>query len=255
MNKLFSQAWVMVVVSVLGGYASADTQIVADDYKPNWQIGDAWTVQTVSRLSHTSSNPSVVAKWQFRVVGQTSIGTRLQFQVGVSMISPVRQLDVVTFYADASTFSLSSVEARVRMAGRDVWLTESYGRDSGQLSPVIATMSPLPIAMPLFHGQAKGAETYTYLLTGKELLTKNAQLSFRHWVRQTIQRPDPQALHSVESIELTKSVDQPNLVEVTISDSRRVRQIWQANMPWPILTEDGTTTATLIDVQRRGGGP
>src|SRR5262249_21406988 len=132
-------------------------------------------------------------------------------------------------------------------------VTESYDFN-GQSAPVMSPLTSIPLDMPLLSaGTAKsatGATKFSYSTVsgpgGKKAL---GDVGFAVEISQDVNEVKPDAVKDLIPPDFSKDVSTKPIKEVKLStEDRNVRQLWKDDMPWPVYSNNGTTTSKLKSV-------
>ena len=227
-----------------------------DQVKPKWNLGDGWVVETATLPIQVRGNLAQMARsrpiqWQFTVQKYEKVIGDDCYRVVVRCLLPGPKQPTTVLWIDSKTQTLRQVQTEVPVAGQFRMLTESYEFRGGQRSPVLAPLTALPVDLPFFQGnKTKGLEKFTYEANvgpaGKKAL---GDLGFAYEVEQDVSEPSAQHVKSLVPDTFTKDLNTRPVVEVRLrGPGRQVRQLWQAGQPWPIYTDNGTTTSRLVKV-------
>ncbi|MBI1902423.1 MAG: hypothetical protein HYS13_15080 [Planctomycetia bacterium] len=223
---------------------------------PQWQVGDRWTVETTSRqiqARHPTGGQQQTQKlqWQFSVAGTDRLADRDCHRVEVTCQAQGQQQPTVTFWVDQKTQVLRQVQTRLPTVGGFRTMTESFDFPDGRQSPVLPALTALPIDLPAFvQGQAKESGKFTYESVSGPAGTKDpGALGFLVEVEQQVAAADAEGVKGLLADDFAKNLEERPVVEVKIHGARRqVRQLWQRGAPWPVYSDNGTTSARLVKV-------
>ena len=165
------------------------------------------------------------------------------------------------FWLDRNSFALRRITTYLPVPGGFSEMTMSYDSPSGQPTPILGPFSALPIDTPVLYAGAKGLRTFSYTshfgaVQRKEL----GDVGFAHQVEQRISdvpKDEVRKLfgrHFTKSLvddAFSKSLTARPVAEVRLkSQGREIRQLWQAQRPWPIYCDNGYTVSRLISAER-----
>ncbi len=242
-----------------------------DGLVPRWEAGDRWVVETVSRPLHVraEASPTVYApplRWQFDVSPSKKPLSKDCFCVEVRCEGDVARTAKTVFWLDRNSFSLRQITICLPIVGGFEEMTMSYDSGSGQPAPILGPLSALPIDTPMLYAGTKGMQTFSYTsYCGARERKELGDIGFAHQVEQEILEVPQDEVARLLSQHFTKSLvedpfaksltDRP-VTEVRLkSQGREIRQLWQANRPWPIYCDNGYTVSRLVSVDRKEGQP
>ncbi len=228
----------------------------ADRLVPQWHLGDRWIVETTTRPLQVRSDPALVAtsraiQWQFSVQRYEKSLSDDCYRLEVRCLESKQPRPVTVLWIDRQTLALRQLQTQLPTPDGFRTITQSYEFTAGQPSPVLGPLTALPIDLPLFRaGQAKGMETFTYETHSGPRGTKAVgDVGFAYHVKQQIAPADADEAKTLVGESLAKGLQQKPLVEVRIvGPQRRVRQLWQPGLPWPVYCENGSTVCRLVKV-------
>jgi hypothetical protein len=242
-----------VCCDVLSGQDLAPLQ-----YRPTWQIGQKWVVETVCHQSQArrdvkKTTPSKPVRWQFEVSATEVIEGADCYKVLVKCLVPGKQPEIV-LWVDQASMTLRRIQTGVPTPNGIQVVTESYRSDSGQPFPACPPLSVPPLELPYFVEGAKGTQTYTYSASDASDGSKDlGDIGFSFVVQQDVgQASDEEALALTHQAYMKSIVKQPTLEIRLKSATHRVRQLWQPGSPWPVYSRSGVTESRLVQVQNRG---
>jgi hypothetical protein len=237
-----------------------------DGLLPRWEVGDRWTLETVSRplsvradVSQAANSPPL--RWQFDVSRLEESLSDECFRVEVTCLAEGVGIPKTVFWLHRDSFALCRITSYMPVPGGFEAMTISYDSASGQPAPILGPLSALPIDTPVLYSGAKGLQTFSYAshfgaTQGKEL----GDVGFVHQVQQQISEM-PQAEvgrllgeHFSKSLvedAFAKSLSALPVTEIRLkSQGREIRQLWQAHRPWPIYCDNGYSVSRLVSVER-----
>lgn len=228
--------------------------------RPTWQVGDQWTVKTSTPAVQTGLEPGQkprisTVRWQFQVQAIEKQAGSDCFRVEVRHDSKTPQPPRAILWVDQKSYALRQVQVQLPApGGKTRTLTESYAFAGGQAAPVLGPLTALPLDMPLFLPEgAKDIGTFTYEAvpgaSGEKALD---EIGFVFSVEQQFSEPNRDGVKSLLAEPYAKALGEVPTTEVRLKGPGRakIRQLWQAGSPWPVFTDNGLTTAKLINVQR-----
>lgn len=235
---------------------ATDAGETSDRFRPTWHVGDRWTIETQTRQIQVGAPPGQTplgkpVRWQFTVQGKEKVGGRDCFQVQVQcLLQAARPQPQTTLWVDAQSLALRQVQTQLTVGGQVRTLTESYQFPGQQPTPVMGPFSALPLDMPLLlGGRTKGSQSFNYeAIPGPGGTKAIGEMGFAFEVTQDLDTQPPQQSRNLLHTEFIKSLGNRPLLEVKLKTfGRSVKQLWQAGLPWPAYSENGTTVARLVN--------
>lgn len=237
---------------------------------PQWEVGDGWVVETVSRPLHVraeaaSARYTSALRWQFRVLPSSgALSDCVCVEARCEGAAEGRAKTV--FWLDRQSHALRQITTYLPVAGGFEEMTTSYDSPSGQPAPILGPLSALPIDTPVLYAGTKGLQTFSYTsYPGARERKELGDMGFAYQVEQAVSElPQDEVArllgqHFAKSLlddPLTKSLTAEPVTEVRLSSlGRQVRQLWQSNRPWPIYCDNGYTVSRLVSVERKEGRP
>jgi hypothetical protein len=229
--------------------------VSAAQIKPKWTPGDKWVVETTTKLPQVrddQANKTVVAQWEFTVLQPENIGTVPFYRLRVKGLGGEDQPET-NLWLDQKSLALVQFQTQIPVPGGFTTLTESYSSSSGQPAPVVGPITAVPIDMPLFLPSARGK--FSYDASSGPVGAKRAigDIKFTVDIDQQVSAAKPEAVKNagLPNSAFTKSLEAKPVFEVKLeTPDRTVRQLWQAEQPWPVFSDNGSTTARLIKVSK-----
>jgi len=253
--------WTVMIIGLLGDVPGSATverprQKSLEDFRPHWQVGDQWVIETRTRAVQTAgfradwlSRP---VRWRFVVREAAKLAGTDCFRVEVYSMDAGPGDWVASFWVQQNSFSLREFQGRVLVGGQVRTITESYAFPAGQPSPVDTPFPVLGVALPCFWAdRMKGVQKFTYETTAGPAGRKApGEVAFLVQAEQEVLDPPSEFVRRLPYADWQKDLDAPT-VEVRIrTPSSLLRQFWQAGQPWPIYWENSTTRSRLVEVQR-----
>jgi hypothetical protein len=247
-----------VLPALLGWCAASGSERPTDlePFRPQWQIGRQWTVETESRQAQWAAEPgrTASARWHFSVESIDQLQEQPCWRIVARIVQGDRRLEEprTTIWVDQTEGSIRQIETQVPTAQGYRAITESY-ISGPRSSPVIGFSSMLPIALPRFPIQGeKGGDTFEYELVsgaaGVKQIPQFQQIGFVTSVRQELLTPSEAGLKSMFGDAKKKDLENQSLLEVKLSTPRQqVRQIWREGTPWPLYADNGLTKMWLVE--------
>lgn len=226
-----------------------------DAFQPVWHLGDSWTVETRTRRVQAGEQPGETTEgrpvaWQFTVRAIEKVHERDCFRVEVKCLSDSGRFPPqTTLWVDTQALVLRQFQTQIRVADSVRTLTESYDFPGQQPTPVMGPLTVLPIDLPLLlGGRMKGSQTFTYeAIPGPSGTKAVGNIAFAYEVAQDLDSQPAAQARQLLHADFAKALEDHPLLEVKLKTvDRRVRQLWQAGLPWPAYSENGTTVARLV---------
>lgn len=246
--------------------AAGENELPLDRLRPHWELGDRWTVETVSRPLHVRADANQTAhsspiQWQFEVPALEEAAFEDCFRVEVICQAADRSIPKAIFWLDRDSFALRRITTHLPVPGGFQEMTMSYDSGSGQPAPILGPLSALPIDTPVLYAGAKGLQTFIYTSHfGSAERKELGDVGFAQQIEQQVSevpQDEVQKLfgqHFAKSLvddSFTKSLSSRPVTEVRLkSQGRVVRQLWQAERPWPIYCDNGYTVSRLVAVEQ-----
>jgi len=256
-------------------FALAEKGLKEDQFKPKWAVGDQWVIEaatpplqrrtstvdpdkkeedpkkTAENLS--SANELTTVRWQFTVVKMEMLGRHNCYRVEVvALPNPALQPKTV-LWVDANALALRQMQTQVPVPGGFTTMTESYEFGAGQPAPVAAALTALPVDLPMFvAGKGVGAEQSFSYESSNEPLGKRApnDVGFAVDIKQAITPVKPEQIKDLLPPQYTRDLQVKPVVEVKLKTAERsITQYWQASQPWPVYSNNGHTTARLVETK------
>jgi hypothetical protein len=142
--------------------------------------------------------------------------------------------------------------AAITVGGRAQHLAEHYHTVGGQESPLLSPVPVLPIDLPAFPaGTTKGLGQYTYEASSGTAGQKGAgEVGFAVAVEQEVVSAADSRVKSLAADPFVKNMDAKTTVGVRLKGPYgQVKQLWRPGMPWPVGSDNGTTTSRLVEFQ------
>ncbi len=227
-------------------------------FRLSWQVGDRWSVETHSRQPQKPGPLAAATRpvtWEFAVTAVEPIGGRACFRVVATCREDDRQQPRVVFWVDRQWGVLRRLQTDLRVAGEFRTMIETYEPLDGQPSAVLAPLPALPLDLPLLAGpirEAKGLQKTLYeTIPGPEGRKAEGQIGFLGEVEQTLDSAPLAGVKSLLHEDYAKhlpAATEEQVVEVRLSAPHgQARQLWQAGRPWPVYSDNGLTTARLVE--------
>jgi len=236
----------------------------ADNLMPHWQVGQRWTIETVSRPLHIRAAPGATAassplRWQFHVVGEENLLAHDCFRVEVTCQLHGREIPKTVLWLDADSRALRKITTHLPTPGGFQPMTIHYDSTSDQPAPIVGPLSALPIDTPVLYSGAKGLQTFSYTShSGPTEQKELGDVGFAHQIEQQVAELPQDTVRELFAAHFAKSlVDDPFAKSLTTrpvtevklkSQGRQIRQLWQPQRPWPIYCDNGYTVSRLVSV-------
>lgn len=246
----------------------SEEELRLDSLVPHWDLGDRWTVETVSRPLHVRADVSLTTsspplRWQFEVSRLDESLSRECFRVEVTCQTQGQGIPKTAFWLDRESFALRRITTFLPIPGGFEEMTISYDAGSGQPAPILGPLSAVPIDTPVLYAGAKGLQTFCYTSHfGATQRKELGDVGFVHQVEQQISELPQDEVRKLFSEHFAKSlVDDPFAKSLTTrpvtevrlkSQGREIRQLWQPQRPWPIYCDNGYTVSRLVSAERPG---
>ena len=225
-----------------------------EKFRPQWQEGQQWMVETQSRQQQAASpqQQSITARWQFTVEAVEPLGGRPCWRIGIQLVENGQLLaePKTTLWIDQATAAIVQIETQLSTPQGYKQATESFQSETGP-APVVGLQSVLPIALPQYaEAGVKAIDAFEYeTVSGPGGIKAVGELGFATRVRQELVRPSEEGLKSIFEDPEIKALGDDPLIEVRLSTPEQtVRQIWRQAAPWPEFSDNGTTQARRIHV-------
>jgi hypothetical protein len=218
--------------------------------RPKWRPGDHWIVETLTdRIQGgepVSSTKPVSLRWEFRVAKFEKVRGRDCFRLEVECMTKGRSGPKSTLWCDRDTLFLRQFQTQIVFNGKYRTLQESYDCGKGLVSPVLASINVLPLAIPAFLPPGAKGNSFSYSSQALRVGAKDASvISFGHHVTQEVVHAEAKSMNNLSRY--SKSAAGAPVVELRLKDGRQtVVQLWKAGAPWPIYSENGRTRAWLV---------
>jgi len=244
---LFLAAWAVPA-------SAADDAERLEKFRPRWQVGQQWTVETQSRQQQAAlpRQQALTARWQFAVEAIDQLQGRPCWRIVIRIVQGDRLLAEprTTVWVDQATAAIRQIETQLPTPRGYQRAVESY-QSGAQAAPVVGLQSLLPIALPQFpEAGIKAIDTFEYeTVSGAGGIKAIGETGFVTEVRQELTRPSEDGLKAMfDEPEIKRLGDDP-LVEVKLSTPEQtVRQVWREASPWPVFADNGVTQMRLVQV-------
>jgi hypothetical protein len=224
-----------------------------------WQVGMKWVVETTTDLAQLGDVKDKKPKaepiqWQFSVLKPEKVHGHDCYRLEVERLIDGKtdpKMPMTTVWADAQSLALRQIRTEFVVQGQTREVTESYEFEDGQPAPVMSPLTSIPLDFPLMRaGTAKGNGKFSYAAIsgpgGKKAL---GDVGFAVEINQDITEAKPDAIKGLVGEDFSKDLGAKPITEVNLSTGdRSVRQLWKGDMPWPVYSNNGTTTSKLIKV-------
>jgi hypothetical protein len=227
--------------------------------KPAWKVGDQWEIETVTQplqaRTDFGANPEPAkpdpVRWRFTVQKLDKLGSNQCFVVEIVSLPDPKSQPRTLLWVDAKALALRQMQTQLPIPGGFTTVTESYQFGDGQPAPVMGMLTALPVELPMFvAGKSGGKQTFSYdAFSGPAGKRAPSDVGFAVDITQSV---EPVKLDQVKGLvppDYTRDLQVKPLARVTLeTPEREVSQIWQASQPWPVYSNNGSTTARLVKV-------
>ena len=240
---------VATYASVTGAEAPPQT----NQFRPEWQVGDQWVVETQTPQTQTASPQAAIAKarWRFTVEAVEPMAQADCFRIVCRPADAQEPKTVV--WVDRKTTAIRQIQTQLPTPAGYKTVTESY--QSTTAAPVVGPLTVLPIALPQFSQPGiKSLDAYQYeTISGPGGIKAAGDVGFSTDIRQTFSKPSADRIKNLFDEQHIKSLEDRPLVEVHLSTPvETVRQVWAEGAPWPVVADNGLTVARLVQATRAG---
>ena len=248
----------LMLLALAGGIfpasAAQQAQVPLDEFRPQWQLGQQWTVETQSQQQQRSlpRQQAVTARWHFQVEAVDQLQGKPCWRIVIRIVQGDQLLaePQTTVWIDQASAAIRQIETQLPTPRGYQRATESY-QSGAQAAPVVGLQSVLPIALPQFpEAGIKALDTFQYeTVSGAGGIKAVGELGFVTDVRQELIEPTQEGLKAVFDEPEIKALEDHPLLEVKLSTPEQtVRQIWRTAAPWPEYADNGTSQARLVGV-------
>ena len=262
-----------LLASVAGGWAwsfaqqpnaatAREGELVVEKLRPRWKVGDRWEIETQTQQvqrRETIDKDAPLAKpltWRFTVQAEEQVAERPCFRVQIDCLDAQVQAPVTRLWVDRDSYALRQVQTQHTVAGEVRTMTESYAFPTGQPSPVVVAMLVLlPVDLPVFQqADTKGTKSFEFeAIPGPAGVKAFDDLSFSYSIEQSVSGAQEDQVKGLLHAEFSKSLTREPIANVQLNTrNRQVRQLWQANLPWPAYSDNGVTRSRLVKVEPAG---
>ncbi|MBC8426603.1 hypothetical protein H8E07_21005 [bacterium] len=235
----------------LAGGATSEPE---ESIRPRWQVGDRWTVETATRAvqsAETGKDRRTTVRWQFQVRAIEKLDGRDCFRIEAAP----QDGPPSTLWIDRHSLRVCQIQAGIVVGGQVQTLTENYVTAGGQAAPVFSPLPALPVDLPAFPaGQTKSLGTFTYeAVPGVAGQKASGDIGFAVSVQQEFSGAADPLVKSLATDPFVKDLGTKPTVGVRLKGPYgQVQQLWKPGVPWPVCSENGTTTARLVEFQPAG---
>lgn len=218
--------------------------------RPDWKIGDQWTVETVSRKMQGRENEPARKpprlRWKFEVAGVEKLAGRDCYRIDIQCLAKGRIRPDTTVWFDQQSLFIQQFETKLAAAGQYQLVQESYTAQQ-QTAPVVTPITALPIGMPAFVQQSAKSISSSYTSQPLPAGSKDAGIiRFSHTTSQQVTAASSKSLKLIPET-YSKDIEQKPVQEVRLTDDQQsVLQLWQTGQPWPVYANNGQTEAWLV---------
>jgi len=222
---------------------------------PRWKIGTTWRVETTNlQKQGPAQRQSKPVVWVFTVVAETKIGNRTCFEVTIRCQDDAGRQPRISIWVDKVSGMLLRVSSQMLVRGQWRTFTETYTVPEGKSVAVFGSIPSLPLDMPLFITDAgsKYLDGMTYeVVTGARGAKSLGEVGFTHKIDQVIKpisEEKSKELANAKSLGETISLVDAVEVELHNGPTKRIRQLWVPDCPWPVYSTNGISESRLLDV-------
>jgi hypothetical protein len=254
--KIFSISLMLLALAggVLRASAAEQAQVPLDKFRPQWQLGQQWAVETQSQQQQRAlpRQQAVTARWQFQVEAVDQLQGKPCWRIVIRIVQGDQLLAEprTTVWIEQASAAIRQIETQLPTPQGYQRATESY-QSGAQAAPVVGLQSLLPIALPQFpEAGVKALDTFQYeTVSGAGGVKAVGELGFVTDVRQELIEPTEEGLKAVFDEPEIKALEDAPLLEVKLTTPEQtVRQIWREAAPWPEYADNGVTQMRLIHV-------
>jgi hypothetical protein len=228
-----------------------EQKIPLEKVRPQWKVGDQWIVETQTRQmqkrsSKTKLSPSV--QWKFHVVKIEPLFGKLSYRIEITGVDKTLRTPKTILWIDQKSQVIRQIQTELPVQGGFRTVTESYEHRKGQPSPVIGLLTALPLDMPLFLSGTKSLGNFQYeTISGPAGTKAIGEIGFSYSIKQSSQNAKPEEVTKALGDHFTKSLKKNPSVSIQLKNpERKVDQIWQSKLPWPVYSNNGSTEARLV---------
>jgi hypothetical protein len=198
------------------------------------------------------AKPTKPIQWQFTVEGTEKIQDTDCTKVKVQCQLPGKQPQT-TIWLDGKTAVLRKLETQLAVHGEYRTITETYQHSAEQPSPVFVPVTAIPLDIPVFLDNETKAIQFSYVVQHPqpaEVKSLDA-VTFQMSARQIVRAVTPVESKSLVPETFTKDLTKKATVAIELVQGKRtILQVWQADQPWPIYSNNGRTQSKLVSVTR-----
>lgn len=247
----------LLAAACLLPWRAAATAEPEQSIRPQWHVGDRWVIETSTRpvqAAESAGRPRTVVRWQFQVTTVEKLDGRECFRIEAAPQNGPPS----TLWIDRQSLRVCQIQAGIVVGGQVQALTENYTTAGGQAAPVFSPLPALPVDLPAFPaGQTKSLDTFTYeAVPGVAGQKAVGDVGFRITVEQEFTTAGAPQVKSLATDPFVKDLETKPTVGVRLKGPYgQVQQLWKPGVPWPVCSENGTTTARLVEFKpaRTGG--
>jgi len=236
-----------------------------DRMRPRWAVGDSWVIAAVTRplqernerkQERGAEDEPKAVQWQFKVDRTEKLGPNECYVVVVSAVEDPKNQPQSKLWVDAKSMAIRQLETQLPVREGFATVTESYQFGEGQPGPVLPHITALPLELPMFIAGRAGEQVFNYeARSGTATARRDAgDVGFSVDVSQSVTPMTQQQAQAEGKVpkQYTRDLEAKPLAEVRMkTKAREVHQIWQATQPWPVYSNNGTTEARLVSVNRK----
>jgi hypothetical protein len=233
-----------------------------EQFKPRWKVGQKWVVETLTtqlqvRRDFKQTPKARPVQWQFEVQGIEKVDGKDCYKVQITCQVDDRNQPVTIIWSNTKTMMLQQLQTQFPVQGGFRTVTEQYKSAAGRPAPVLAPLTVLPLEMPVFLDnageKALGPQEFSYQTVEGPGGTKEVDdVGFTFDVQQELAPATAKDAAGKVADNFSKGLENAPLVKVELKGpgkrGRQVSQLWQADQPWPVYTNNGSTVARLVKV-------
>jgi hypothetical protein len=226
-------------------------------FKPQWQVGQTWIVETTTTLLQHGDDLACVrrvqtVRWSFQVEQIEPVLDEPCFRLIAKPVGLHPQGMGVRLWATVDNLTLRRVEIDFIAAGETRTLCETF---QGLATPTYPAQAPfvlLPLDLPCWETiAAKEPGVFSYeVIPGDPEKKEPGGLRFRYHIEQ--KTVDPAQLAKGQAGTDGKAITGERIGIELKTPLGQVKQVWQSGQPWPIWATNGRTQARLILEEVKG---
>ncbi len=219
----------------------------AAEVGPHWVVGDAWTVetQTVQTPSSSANTSGTPVEWNFTVAAEEPTASKDCFRVEITCADTSRPQPNATIWIDRETGMLVRLTSRIPVGNAYSEYSETYQMTENTPTPVLGIIPSLPLDMPIFGEivtHRKSLEPMCYISSGDNGAKGLNGPRFAYEVRQTMEAVPAAQMKSLGGA--AENGKQNVNVKINVG-TQSVEQVWTEGKPWPVYSSNGASTSRL----------